>query len=168
MGQGLPATQGDGWHHGAWLCDPRVSLLERCPSQVVLSAPQSQQGDVRWLPWRLPPSPPTPCSYNDVEDERRATNLLISADEAFADIQVSTVGVLNPLRGFSSFKFVPHTRDSVIVAIKSEENKGKIASCILLKFLSVNSSFHLNHVRAISLLVYYSVAYQILAKNQAF
>lgn len=33
------------------------------------------------------------CSYNDVEDEHRATNLLITADEAFVDIKVSTLGV---------------------------------------------------------------------------
>ena len=32
-------------------------------------------------------------SYNDVEDEHRATNLLITADEAFIDIKVSTLGV---------------------------------------------------------------------------
>lgn len=32
-------------------------------------------------------------SYNDVDDEHRATNLLITADDAFADIQVTTVGV---------------------------------------------------------------------------
>ena len=33
------------------------------------------------------------CSYDDVEDEHRATNLLITADEAFADIQVQRIGV---------------------------------------------------------------------------
>ena len=32
-------------------------------------------------------------SYNDVDDEHRATNLLITADEAFADIKVTTLGV---------------------------------------------------------------------------
>ena len=47
-----------------------------------------------------------------------------------------TVGVfIQPLeqyRGFSSFKFLPGTRDSVIIATKSEENKGRIVTCILI------------------------------------
>ena len=100
------------------------------------------------------------CSYNDVEDEHRATNLLITADEAFVDIKVSTLGVswslslslslsppslfslinpyllyliqpLNRFRGFSSFKFLPGSQDSIIIALKSEENKGTIATCML-------------------------------------
>ena len=37
---------------------------------------------------------------------------------------------LEAYRGYSSFKFIPGTRDSMIVATKSEENKGRIASCI--------------------------------------
>ena len=39
---------------------------------------------------------------------------------------------LNQFRGFSSFKFIPGTKDQVILALKSEENKGSIATCILL------------------------------------
>jgi soluble calcium-activated nucleotidase 1 len=38
---------------------------------------------------------------------------------------------LEKYRGFSSFKFIPGTKDSLIVATKSEENKGKIETCIL-------------------------------------
>ena len=49
----------------------------------------------------------------------------------FSNIEVKTVGVLNPTHGFSSFKFVPGTEDKVIVALKSEEVDGKIASYIL-------------------------------------
>ncbi|RWS25866.1 soluble calcium-activated nucleotidase 1-like isoform X1, partial [Leptotrombidium deliense] len=33
-------------------------------------------------------------------------------------------------RGFSSFKFLPYSDDHIIVAIKSEENDGQIASYI--------------------------------------
>lgn len=53
------------------------------------------------------------------------------ADENFKNIAVKTIGQLNPLHGFSSFKFIPGTDDSIIVALKSEEDKGKIASYIL-------------------------------------
>jgi len=66
--------------------------------------------------------------YNDVTDERMGTNLLILADETFTDISVSTVGPLLPTHGFSSFKFVPDTKDTVIVALKSEEFEGKVAT----------------------------------------
>ena len=38
---------------------------------------------------------------------------------------------LNKFRGFSSFKFLPGSQDSIIVALKSEENKGTIATCEL-------------------------------------
>ena len=38
---------------------------------------------------------------------------------------------INYTHGFSSFKFIPKTQDRLILAIKSEENKGHIASCIL-------------------------------------
>lgn len=43
---------------------------------------------------------------------------------------------LNKLHGFSSFKFLPGSHDSVIVAVKSEENKGSIASYMLAFDLS--------------------------------
>ena len=33
------------------------------------------------------------CSYNDVEDEHRATNIVITADEDFKDLKVSHMGV---------------------------------------------------------------------------
>ena len=37
----------------------------------------------------------------------------------------------HPTRGYSSFRFVPGTHDFIILAIKSEEVNGKIATCIL-------------------------------------
>lgn len=77
--------------------------------------------------------------------------MFISADEAFSDVHTTTVGVrdcvnghniythhvclslqmLNQYRGYSSFKFLPGSQDKIVLAIKSEEIKGKIASCIL-------------------------------------
>jgi len=37
---------------------------------------------------------------------------------------------LIPTRGFSSFKFVPGTEDSVLIALKSEEVEGQLATYI--------------------------------------
>ena len=47
-------------------------------------------------------------------------------------LPLTTLKTLNQFRGFSSFKFIPGTEDQVILALKTEENKGKIATCILL------------------------------------
>eukprot|EP00922_Rhytidocystis_sp_ex-Travisia-forbesii_P064452 GHVS01095772.1.p1 GENE.GHVS01095772.1~~GHVS01095772.1.p1 ORF type:complete len:373 (-),score=77.12 GHVS01095772.1:179-1297(-) len=69
-----------------------------------------------FLPRRVSSEP-----YDDVKDESRGSNLMVLADEGFAHIQVREVGMLTPTRGFSSFKFLPGSGDSVIVALKSEE-----------------------------------------------
>ena len=68
--------------------------------------------------------------YEETADERRATNLLLTADSEFNDLSLSRVGDLSATHGFSSFKFVPGTGDEVIVALKSEEDAGRIASYI--------------------------------------
>ncbi|XP_034045592.1 soluble calcium-activated nucleotidase 1 isoform X2 [Thalassophryne amazonica] len=68
--------------------------------------------------------------YEEAADERRATNLVLSCSSDFQDITVSRVGPLNPTHGFSSFKFVPNTDDQIILALKSEEDAGNIATYI--------------------------------------
>lgn len=68
--------------------------------------------------------------YEETADERRATNLLLSCPADFSNISVKRVGLLNPTHGFSSFKFVPETDDQIILALKSEEDAGKIATYI--------------------------------------
>jgi len=70
--------------------------------------------------------------YNDVTDEKMGTNLMITADETFKDIKVNVAGLKIPTHGFSSFKFVPGTKDTVIVALKSEEFEGKVATYIMV------------------------------------
>ena len=52
--------------------------------------------------------------YNDVTDERMGTNVMITADEAFKDVRVVTVGEKIPTHGFSSFKFVPGTKVGIL------------------------------------------------------
>ncbi|XP_068434713.1 soluble calcium-activated nucleotidase 1 [Clinocottus analis] len=69
--------------------------------------------------------------YEEVADERRGTNLALSCSPDFKDIVVSRLGPLNPTHGFSSFKFIPHKSDEIILALKSEENGGKIATYIM-------------------------------------
>lgn len=46
-------------------------------------------------------------------------------------LQVKHIGDLIPIRGFSSFKFLPGSQDSVIIALKTEEYQGKTATYIM-------------------------------------
>ncbi|XP_030064486.1 soluble calcium-activated nucleotidase 1-like [Microcaecilia unicolor] len=70
--------------------------------------------------------------YNDKDDERRGTNLLLQCTQDFTDISVSHIGDVNPTHGFSSFKFIPNTDDQIIVALKSEEASGNVATYIMV------------------------------------
>ena len=70
-------------------------------------------------------------TYTELDDERRATNLLYTANEDFTDITLQNVGPLLITHGFSSFKFVPGSYDQLVVALKSEEDGPKIASYIM-------------------------------------
>lgn len=59
-------------------------------------------------------------------------------DEDFKNIEVRQIGKINPTHGFSSFKFIPATDDNIIVALKSEEDNGRIASYLLAFDLNGN------------------------------
>ncbi|KAK1943546.1 Soluble calcium-activated nucleotidase 1 [Phytophthora citrophthora] len=80
---------------------------------------------IEWSPirrqWFILPRRVSTEPYNDIEDEKRGSNKVVIASEDFSSIQVREVGKVTPLRGFSSFKFIPRSDDSVIVAIKSVE-----------------------------------------------
>jgi len=68
--------------------------------------------------------------YDEKLDEHRGANYLLRCSEAFSDVSVTRVGDHLPTHGFSSLKFIPGSGDSVIVALKSEEDSGTIASYI--------------------------------------
>ena len=81
--------------------------------------------------WFFLPRRASKEQYDENKDEKRATNLMFIADEDFINIEVKTIGQVNPTHGFSSFKFIPGTEDRAIVALKSKEDSGSIASYIL-------------------------------------
>lgn len=95
------------------------------PGYMIHEAVLWSQARGRWcfLPRRL-----GKLRYDDVKDERQGTNLLITADPAFSDITVSELGPLLPTHGFSSAKFLPGSKDSILVALKSEEVSGVTAT----------------------------------------
>ena len=80
-----------------------------------------------WLPRRASNE-----SYDEVLDEKRATNLLIWADEPINAINALRIGNIIPTRGYSSFKFVPNTNNQLIIALKSEENESRTRSFVNL------------------------------------
>jgi len=67
--------------------------------------------------------------YNDELDEKRGANVVISTNEKFEDIKVTKIGPHIPSHGFSSFAFVPF-RENEVVALKTEEDAGAIATYI--------------------------------------
>uniref|UniRef100_A0A8D9B3X9 Apyrase n=1 Tax=Cacopsylla melanoneura TaxID=428564 RepID=A0A8D9B3X9_9HEMI len=69
---------------------------------------------------------PRKCSAKPFSAETVDTvgsNLLINCDENFNNIQVIEVGEDKPSRGFSSVKFLPHSDDTIIVALKTYEDE---------------------------------------------
>ena len=85
--------------------------------------------------WIFLPRRASRDSYDEVADEMRGTNIIFFASEDFKHLRMRTLGPLEPQRGFSSFKLVPGHGEE-LVAIKSEEVNGRIASHIV--------AFHLN------------------------
>jgi len=76
---------------------------------------------------------PRRCSterYNETRDEEMSCNVLLTTDENFSNIKVKKLANLIPIRGFSSFKFLPGSHDSIVVALKTEEYRGQTATYI--------------------------------------
>lgn len=55
--------------------------------------------------------------------KKKGSNVFLIANEDFTDIDVRVVGTITPERGFSAFKFIPYSQDTIIVALKSMENE---------------------------------------------
>ena len=70
------------------------------------------------LPRRVSQEP-----YDEDEDEKRGSNVVMFASDDFNSIEVKHITKVTPTRGFSEFKFLPNSGDSIVVAIKSEENE---------------------------------------------
>lgn len=82
--------------------------------------------------WYFLPRRASKESYDEKLDEQRASNLMITADEDFTTIEYQAIGRIVPVRGYSSFKFVPGTNKRVIIALKSEEDSGSTRTYITL------------------------------------
>lgn len=78
-----------------------------------------------WSPWLKKwvflPRRVSSEAYDEDADEKRGSNKIILMSEDLSEVEVREVGTITPERGFSTFKFVPGSKDTIIVAIKSEE-----------------------------------------------
>ncbi|XP_003741943.1 soluble calcium-activated nucleotidase 1 [Galendromus occidentalis] len=114
--------------------DWRDNYLKLCSAANIEPPGYMIHEAVNWSPvhqqWFFLPRRASHESYDDAKDERRGTNILLRASQDFKQISLQNVGPKLESHGFSSFKFVPDTRDAVAVAIKSEEVDGQAASYI--------------------------------------
>ena len=88
------------------------------PGYMIHEAVEWSEVKQKWL--FLPRRMSHEC-YDDVKDERRATNVLITASEDFTELSMVRVGELDVARGFSTFKFVPGTEDNIAIGLKTVE-----------------------------------------------
>ena len=96
--------------------------------------------------WFFLPRRASHDSYNEKDDEHRATNVMITCDEDFTNFHVRTIGELNLTHGFSSFKFIPGTDDNLFVALKTEEDRGTIRSYIVAYDINGRMIMHETHI----------------------
>ncbi|XP_076879692.1 soluble calcium-activated nucleotidase 1b isoform X2 [Brachyhypopomus gauderio] len=68
--------------------------------------------------------------YDEAADERRATNLVLSCPADFSGVEAWRAGPPHPARGFSAFRFIPDTGDKTVLALKSEEDAGHVATYV--------------------------------------
>mmetsp|Transcript_4906 Transcript_4906/g.5649 ORF Transcript_4906/g.5649 Transcript_4906/m.5649 type:complete len:435 (+) Transcript_4906:193-1497(+) len=84
---------------------------------------------INWSPhmrkWVFMPRRISTEVYNDVLDEKRGSNKLVIVDESFKKFEVVEVNMANKdgLHGFSSFAFVPGTKDRHAIALRSVEEE---------------------------------------------
>ena len=101
----------------------RVATGTTFPGYMIHEAIHFNEYLRKWvvLPRRVSKEP-----YDEKEDEKKGSNLMILVNEKFDNVEkIVPVGDVVPERGFSSFKFVPGTDGKVILALKTVENENK-------------------------------------------
>jgi soluble calcium-activated nucleotidase 1 len=100
----------------------REQLGAKSPGYVVHEA-------INWSPhlkkWVFAPRRISSDVYDDVLDEKRGSNKLVLVDESFTKADIVEVKMANSkdgLHGFSSFAFVPGTKDRHALALRSVED----------------------------------------------
>ncbi len=99
----------------------RRALGAESPGYIVIESVNWSEHLKKWvfLPRRISQGE----VYNDILDEKRGGQQLVLVDETFTKTQVVNLNLesKDPLKGFSSFSFVPNTQDKHAIAIRSVE-----------------------------------------------
>lgn len=77
--------------------------------------------------WVVLPRRVSSEKYDEKLDERRGSNLVMVLDEDFTRVERKfPVGPAIPLRGWSSFAFLPKSNNDLVVALRTEEEENKV------------------------------------------
>jgi len=98
----------------------RKALNALSPGYLIIEAVNWSDSLKKWvfLPRRISSE-----AYDEVKDEKMGGNKVVLVSEDFSEVEVVTIKMesLDPLKGFSSFAFVPGTNDKHALAIRSVE-----------------------------------------------
>ena len=81
--------------------------------------------------------------YDEVEDERKGSNRVVLVDDKFTQGDVVEIKMkkddMDPLHGFSTFAFIPGTKDHHAMAVRSveEDCTGAVEDCKQRSYIMV-------------------------------
>eukprot|EP01029_Cantina_marsupialis_P001877 TRINITY_DN116_c2_g1_i1.p1 TRINITY_DN116_c2_g1~~TRINITY_DN116_c2_g1_i1.p1 ORF type:complete len:377 (+),score=104.21 TRINITY_DN116_c2_g1_i1:93-1223(+) len=75
--------------------------------------------------WLMFPRRVSKEAYEEVKDETRGSNIMITLNEDMSKISMTEIGEIIPERGFSSCAFMPGTNDRILATLKSVEDEKK-------------------------------------------
>ncbi|OAF68755.1 Apyrase, partial [Intoshia linei] len=98
--------------------------------------------------WCFLPRRASNNSYTEEEDLVSGTNLFICTNEANTRYKQIKIGEIEKLLGFSSFRFVPHTENKLIVAIKTHEQPedSLLKNKSYLWLFDINGNVYADHI----------------------
>jgi soluble calcium-activated nucleotidase 1 len=110
------------------------------PGYIIMEAILWSDHLKRWvfLPRRI-----SSTAYDEVEDERKGSNRVVLVNELFTAGEVVEIKMkpsnMDPLHGFSTFAFVPETKDRHALAVRSveEDCTGALEDCKQRSYLMV-------------------------------
>lgn len=109
----------------------RKTLGAEAPGYIIMEAILWSDHLNKWLflPRRISPE-----SYDDVKDEKRGASKIVLVNDEFTEAKVVDIQLTereDGLRGFSTFAFVPNTKDEHAIAIRTveEDCAGDLSLC---------------------------------------
>jgi len=121
----------------------RAALRAESPGYVIHEAVLWSEYMKKWV---FAPRRVSSKAYDEVKDERMGNHHVVLVDEGFKKTEVVEIkysfslGEVDPLRGFSTIAFIPGTKDTEVLAVRSVEEDcvgGDEAICKQRSYFSV-------------------------------